>query len=68
MVEEMGGRIQVISHIGDGATFTVLLPTGESHGHRAGGAAELEQRAGQALSPLEGALAARLKAAEDAAQ
>jgi two-component system, NtrC family, sensor histidine kinase HydH len=67
MVEEMGGRIQVISQVGDGATFTVLLPTGESHGHRAGGAAELEQRAGQTLSPLEGALTT-LPTAEDAAQ
>jgi signal transduction histidine kinase len=39
MVEEMGGRIEVASHLGDGATFTVLLPVGESreaHGHRAG--------------------------------
>jgi two-component system, NtrC family, sensor histidine kinase HydH len=36
MVEEMGGRIEVASHLGDGATFTVLLPVGDSHGHRAG--------------------------------
>jgi two-component system, NtrC family, sensor histidine kinase HydH len=36
MVEEMGGRIQVTSQLGDGATFTVLLPAGEAHGHRAG--------------------------------
>ncbi|HKY36130.1 MAG TPA: ATP-binding protein [Polyangiaceae bacterium] len=28
MVEEMGGRIEVMSHLGDGATFTVLLPVG----------------------------------------
>jgi signal transduction histidine kinase len=36
MVEEMGGRIQVVSHLGDGATFTVLLPVSELHGLRAG--------------------------------
>jgi two-component system sensor histidine kinase HydH len=36
MVEEMGGRIEVVSHLGDGATFTVLLPVGEPHGLRAG--------------------------------
>ena len=36
MVEEMGGRIEVTSHLGAGATFTVLLPAGEAHGHRAG--------------------------------
>ena len=36
MVEEMGGRIEVASLLGDGATFTVLLPVGEAHGHRAG--------------------------------
>jgi signal transduction histidine kinase len=36
MVEEMGGRIEVMSQLGDGATFTVLLPAGETHGHRAG--------------------------------
>ena len=36
MVEEMGGRIEVASLLGDGATFTVLLPAGEAHGHRAG--------------------------------
>src|SRR5882724_703022 len=36
MVEEMGGRIEVVSHLGDGATFTVLLPVGEPHVHRAG--------------------------------
>jgi signal transduction histidine kinase len=36
MVEDMGGRIEVVSHLGDGATFTVLLPVAEAHGHRAG--------------------------------
>jgi signal transduction histidine kinase len=36
MVEEMGGRIQVVSHLGDGATFTVLLQVAEAHGLRAG--------------------------------
>jgi signal transduction histidine kinase len=36
MVEDMGGRIEVMSHLGDGATFTVLLPVGEPHGLRAG--------------------------------
>jgi len=36
MVEEMGGRIEVVSHLGHGATFTVLLPVGEPHGLRAG--------------------------------
>jgi signal transduction histidine kinase len=36
MVEEMGGRIEVMSHLGDGATFTVLLPLGAAPGeHRA---------------------------------
>jgi hypothetical protein len=38
MVEEMGGRIEVVSQLGDGATFSVLLPIGEAHGHRAGAA------------------------------
>jgi len=36
MVEDMGGRIEVVSQLGDGATFTVLLPVGEPHGQRAG--------------------------------
>lgn len=36
MVEEMGGRIEVTSHLGDGATFIVLLPAGDAHGLRAG--------------------------------
>jgi two-component system sensor histidine kinase HydH len=36
MVEEMGGRIEVASLLGDGATFTVLVPAAEAHGHRAG--------------------------------
>jgi two-component system sensor histidine kinase HydH len=36
VVEEMGGRIEVASHLGDGATFTVLLPVAAEHGHRAG--------------------------------
>jgi two-component system, NtrC family, sensor histidine kinase HydH len=47
MVEEMGGRIEVASHLGDGATFTVLLPSGEPHGLRAGPGGDLEHRAGQ---------------------
>jgi two-component system sensor histidine kinase HydH len=51
MVEEMGGRIQVISHLGDGATFIVLLPAAE--GHRAGSTADLEHRAGQTPPPLD---------------
>ena len=36
MVEEMGGRIEVMSRLGDGATFTVLLPVAPEHGHRSG--------------------------------
>jgi signal transduction histidine kinase len=71
MVEDMGGRIQVISQVGDGATFTVLLPTGESHGHWAGSTAELEHRAGPTVSPLEAALArpaTRIASTEDAAE
>jgi two-component system, NtrC family, sensor histidine kinase HydH len=36
VVEEMGGRIQVSSQVGDGATFTVLLPAADPHGLRAG--------------------------------
>jgi len=36
VVEEMGGRIEVMSHPGDGATFTVLLPAAEALGARAG--------------------------------
>jgi signal transduction histidine kinase len=36
MVEEMGGRIEVVSHVGDGATFSVRLPAAEQHGLRAG--------------------------------
>jgi signal transduction histidine kinase len=36
MVEEMGGRIEVNSDLGDGATFSVRLPTVEQHGLRAG--------------------------------
>jgi signal transduction histidine kinase len=36
MVEEMGGRIEVMSHPGQGATFTVLLPASEPLGARAG--------------------------------
>jgi hypothetical protein len=36
MVEEMGGRIEVVSHLGDGATFTVLLPAVASEARLAG--------------------------------
>ncbi|HEY6079131.1 MAG TPA: ATP-binding protein [Polyangiaceae bacterium] len=36
MVEDMGGRIEVVSHLGDGATFSVRLPAAEQHGLRAG--------------------------------
>jgi two-component system, NtrC family, sensor histidine kinase HydH len=51
MVEEMGGRIEVASHLGDGATFTVLLPSGDLHGVRTGSGAEVEHRAGQPAQP-----------------
>jgi two-component system sensor histidine kinase HydH len=36
VVEEMGGRIEVRSDLGDGATFTVLLPPADPIGARAG--------------------------------
>jgi signal transduction histidine kinase len=38
MVEEMGGRIEVDSHVGHGATFSVLLPVAvfAAGEHRAG--------------------------------
>jgi two-component system sensor histidine kinase HydH len=36
MVEEMGGRIEVVSDLGDGATFTVLLPAVATEARLAG--------------------------------
>jgi signal transduction histidine kinase len=47
MVEDMGGRIEVVSHLGDGATFTVLLPVGLSAENRPPGTnGGTEHRAG----------------------
>jgi two-component system, NtrC family, sensor histidine kinase HydH len=57
MVEEMGGRIEVASHLGDGATFTVLLPASEAHGHRAG-LSPTPPEAGEAAPALLGPSAA----------
>jgi signal transduction histidine kinase len=52
MVEEMGGRIEVMSHLGDGATFTVLLPVGSGAESRVSGTtATQEHRAGPSPAP-----------------
>jgi two-component system, NtrC family, sensor histidine kinase HydH len=56
MVEEMGGRIEVVSHLGDGATFTVLLPVGLGADSRVPGTtAGQEHRAGQSPAPPQAA-------------
>jgi two-component system sensor histidine kinase HydH len=50
MVEEMGGRIEVVSHLGAGATFTVLLPAAGAEARLVGPSVAAEHRAGH--SPL----------------